>query len=109
MRKVSEHVISPKPPKLDERDSLLEQIRSKLHNPSLGSKNKFEGCCHLGESKFNSPGCIGEFKYVDDHRAGKIIVELNSRLNKCGVISPRFNIGVKEIESWTVRLLPSRQ
>ncbi|KAK4395491.1 40S ribosomal protein S15a [Sesamum angolense] len=52
---------------------------------------------------------IGEFEYVDDHRAGKIVVELNGRLNKCGVISPRFDIGVKEIEPWTARLLPSRQ
>ena len=33
-------------------------------------------------------GYIGEFEYVDDHRAGKIVVELNGRLNKCGVISP---------------------
>ena len=50
-----------------------------------------------------------EFEYVDDHRAGKIVVELNGRLNKCGVISPRFAVGVKEIEGWTARLRPSRQ
>ena len=54
-------------------------------------------------------GYIGEFEFVDDHRSGKIVVELNGRLNKCGVISPRFDVGVKEIESWTARLLPSRQ
>ncbi|XVF05559.1 hypothetical protein REPUB_Repub05bG0182600 [Reevesia pubescens] len=54
-------------------------------------------------------GYIGEFEYVDDHRAGKIVVELNGMLNKCGVISPRFDVGVKEIEGWTARLLPSRQ
>ncbi|VAH81593.1 unnamed protein product [Triticum turgidum subsp. durum] len=52
-------------------------------------------------------GYIGEFEYVDDHRSGKIVVELNGRLNKCGVISPRFDVGVKEIEGWTARLLPS--
>jgi small subunit ribosomal protein S15Ae len=54
-------------------------------------------------------GYVGEFEYVDDHRSGKIVVELNGRLNKCGVISPRFDVGVKEIEGWTARLLPSRQ
>ena len=54
-------------------------------------------------------GYIGEFEYVDDHRSGKIVVELIGRLNKCGVISPRFDVSVKEIESWTARLLPSRQ
>jgi hypothetical protein len=32
------------------------------------------------------PGYIGEFEMIDDHRGGKIVVELNGRLNKCGVI-----------------------
>ncbi|GMQ08526.1 hypothetical protein CsSME_00052213 [Camellia sinensis var. sinensis] len=41
--------------------------------------------------------------------SGKIVVELNGRLNKCGVISPCFDVGVKEIEPWMARLLPSRQ
>ncbi|GFR45507.1 hypothetical protein Agub_g6896, partial [Astrephomene gubernaculifera] len=54
-------------------------------------------------------GYIGEFEYVDDHRSGKIVVELNGRLNKCGVISPRYDIGHNEIEAWVARLLPSRQ
>lgn len=27
-------------------------------------------------------GYIGEFEIIDDHRAGKIVVELNGRLNK---------------------------
>lgn len=40
-------------------------------------------------------GYIGEFEVVDDHRSGKIVVELIGRLNKCGVISPRFDVGVK--------------
>uniref|UniRef100_A0A803KS25 RRM domain-containing protein n=1 Tax=Chenopodium quinoa TaxID=63459 RepID=A0A803KS25_CHEQI len=37
---------------------------------------------------------IGEFEYVDDRRSGKIVIELNGRLNNCGVISPRFDVGV---------------
>uniref|UniRef100_A0A7S1XAK6 30S ribosomal protein S8, chloroplastic n=1 Tax=Tetraselmis chuii TaxID=63592 RepID=A0A7S1XAK6_9CHLO len=53
-------------------------------------------------------GYIGEFEYVDDHRAGKIVVELNGRLNKCGVISPRYDISHHSIEDWVNRLLPSR-
>ena len=31
-----------------------------------------------------------QFQVVDDHRAGKIVVNLTGRLNKCGVISPRY-------------------
>jgi len=54
-------------------------------------------------------GYIGEFEIVDDHRAGKIVVELEGRINKCGVISPRFDVALDDIEKWIVNLLPSRQ
>jgi len=54
-------------------------------------------------------GYIGEFEIIDDHRAGKIVVNLNGRLNKCGVISPRFDVKINSIETWTKNLLPSRQ
>jgi len=75
-------------------------------------------------------GYIGEFELIDDHRAGKIVVELNGRINKCGCIrcaggrdpetlkaapaharrrlSPRYDIGHNEIEAWVGRVLPSR-
>jgi len=54
-------------------------------------------------------GYIGEFEVVDDHRSGKVVVQLNGRLNKTGVISPRFNVALTEMEKWVVRLLPARQ
>jgi len=54
-------------------------------------------------------GYIGEFEIIDDHRAGKIVIELTGRLNKCGVISPRFDVGYEDLEKWIVNLLPSRQ
>jgi small subunit ribosomal protein S15Ae len=54
-------------------------------------------------------GYIGEFEIVDDHRSGKIVVTLVGRLNKCGVISPRFDLKVGDIEKQIVNLLPSRQ
>ncbi|KAJ8610275.1 hypothetical protein MRB53_038678 [Persea americana] len=54
-------------------------------------------------------GYIGEFEEVDDHRNGKIVIQLNGRLNKTGVISPRYNVQLKDMEKWVVQLLPSRQ
>merc|ERR1712136_358052 len=54
-------------------------------------------------------GYVGEFECVGDHRAGKIVVNLTGRLNKCGVISPRFDVPISNIEKWTNDLLPSRQ
>jgi small subunit ribosomal protein S15Ae len=54
-------------------------------------------------------GYIGEFEVIDDHRNGKIVVELIGRVNKCGVISPRFDIKLSKMEKWCNLLLPSRQ
>ncbi|CAG2162280.1 unnamed protein product, partial [Oppiella nova] len=54
-------------------------------------------------------GYIGEFEIVDDHRGGKIVVNLTGRLNKCGVISPRFDVKLRDMESYLANLLPSRQ
>merc|ERR1712166_46367 len=44
-------------------------------------------------------GYIGEFEVVDDHRSGKIVVDL---------IGPRFDVCHDEIEQWVVNLLPAR-
>ena len=54
-------------------------------------------------------GYIGEFEIIDDHRSKKIVVELIGRINKCGVISPRYDILIPEFEKWTSNILPSRQ
>jgi len=54
-------------------------------------------------------GYIGEFEVIDDHRSGKVVIELVGRINKCGVISPRFDLQIGQIEQWTSNLLPSRQ
>ncbi|KAL4679815.1 hypothetical protein H8959_009465, partial [Pygathrix nigripes] len=54
-------------------------------------------------------GYIGEFEIIDDHRAGKIVVNLTDRLNKCGVISLRFHVQLKDLEKWQNNLLLSHQ
>merc|ERR1712094_159543 len=54
-------------------------------------------------------GYIGEFELVDTRCGRKIVVQLNGRVNKCGVISPRYDISPSEVEDWVGRLLPSRQ
>ena len=53
-------------------------------------------------------GYIGEFEFVDDGRAGKYRIQLLGRVNKCGVIKPRYAMKVAEIEDWEERYLPSR-
>lgn len=54
-------------------------------------------------------GYVGEFGITDDHRAGKITVNLTGRLNKCGVISPRLDVQLKDLEKWQNNLPPSHQ
>ena len=54
-------------------------------------------------------GYISDFEIVDDQRAGKIVVDLNGRLNKTGVISPRFDLQLKNFEKFVYQILPSRK
>jgi small subunit ribosomal protein S15Ae len=54
-------------------------------------------------------GYIGEFEIVDDHRGNKIVIELHGRINKCGVVTPRFDVALPDLERWIGTLLPSRQ
>ena len=58
---------------------------------------------------FHHIGYISEFEIVDDKRSGKIVVELNGRLNKCGVISPRYDLKIGDFEKFVYHILPSRQ
>merc|ERR1711934_812494 len=54
-------------------------------------------------------GYIGDIEVIDDHRAGKVVVDLIGRINKCGVISPRFDVTLSGIEQLATDILPSRQ
>ena len=80
------------------RRDRTETERSFLH------KNRKSVACRLS---------VGErervFEIVDDHRAGKVVVNLTGRLNKCGVFSPRFDVQLENLEKWQRNLLPFRQ
>ncbi|XP_051043429.1 40S ribosomal protein S15a-like [Phodopus roborovskii] len=52
---------------------------------------------------------IGESEIIDDHRVGKIVMNLTGRLNNCGMISPRFHVQLNNLEKWQNNLLLSRQ
>ncbi len=53
-------------------------------------------------------GYIGEFEFVDDGKSGMFRVKLLGRINRCGVIKPRFSTKVAEMEKWEKRFLPAR-
>ena len=53
-------------------------------------------------------GYVGAFEYIDDGRTGKFRVQLLGRVNKCGVIKPRYSVKVDEIETWETKFLPGK-
>lgn len=53
-------------------------------------------------------GYIGEFELIDDGRAGKFLIQLLGRINKIGVVKPRFSVKQNEFEKWENKFLPAR-
>ena len=51
---------------------------------------------------------IGEFKEVIDSRGNFIKINLIGRLNKCGVIKPRYVVKVVDYEKFEKRYLPAK-
>ena len=52
-------------------------------------------------------GFIGEFKFLDDGKAGKFKITLLGKINGCGVIKPRYAVKRDEYEPWEKRYLPA--
>ena len=50
---------------------------------------------------------IGEFETIDDGIGGKIRIQLLGRINRCGVISPRFAVKAREFGKWERQYLPA--
>lgn len=53
-------------------------------------------------------GYVGEFEFIDDGRAGIFRVQLLGRINKCGVVKPRYPVKFRDFERWEKRYLPAR-
>ena len=53
-------------------------------------------------------GYIGGFEYIDDNRGGQLRVQLNGRINRCGAITPRFNVKIRDLENWETQFLPGK-
>jgi small subunit ribosomal protein S8 len=50
---------------------------------------------------------VGEFEFIDDGVGGKLKVQLLGRINRCGVISPRFPVRSLKLVDWEHRYLPA--
>jgi len=56
---------------------------------------------------FQKAGYIGEFEYIDDGKSGKFRVQLLGRINKTGVIKPRYPVKKTEYQKWADKYLPA--
>jgi small subunit ribosomal protein S8 len=50
---------------------------------------------------------IGEFEQIDDGRSGKFRIQLLAKINKCGIVTPRFSARTNEYLNWERQFLPA--
>ena len=53
-------------------------------------------------------GYLGELEYIENNRDGMFDIQLLGRINKCGVIKPRFPVNKDHFEDEERKYLPAR-
>ena len=56
----------------------------------------------------NTHGYVGQGELVSDARGGALKVHLLGKVNKCGVIKPRFAVELADYEKFEKRYLPAK-
>jgi len=92
--------------------NILSNLFTTLYNNEMRRKRE---CIVLPASKFSSEVLkvmqkqryIGEFEQVDDGRLGKFRIQLLAKINKCGIITPRFSVKKDRYLDWERQFLPS--
>ena len=93
-------------------NQVLPNLFSTIYNNEIRNKKE---CLIIPTSKLASEVLrtmhkhkyIGEFEFIDDGLFGKLRVHLLGRINKCGVISPRFAVRKDGFSKWERRCLPA--
>jgi len=91
---------------------ILPNMFSTMYNNELRHKKE---CIVIPSSKLASEVLrtmqknryIGEFEFIDDGLFGKLRVQLLGRINKCGVVSPRFSVKKDGYDRWERQYLPA--
>jgi len=92
--------------------NILANLFSTIYNNEIRNKKE---CLVLPASKLASEilrtmqrhKYIGEFEFIDDGLSGKFRIQLLGRINKCGIISPRFGVKKDEYSKWERQFLPA--
>lgn len=96
--------------------TLLDPLANALTTIVESEKRRLRECLVWPASKLmgqvlrvmQKNGYIGEFEFIDDGRSGKFKIQLLGRINKCGVVKPRYPVKLDGLEFWEKRYLPSR-
>jgi len=91
----------------------LNNALSKMMNAERIGRDK---CIILVSSKIikdvltimKNNGYIGDFKEIEDGKGGKIVVNLIGKINKIGVIKPRFSVKMDQYEKYEKRFMPAK-
>ncbi|MHA1298256.1 MAG: 30S ribosomal protein S8 [Candidatus Helarchaeota archaeon] len=93
-------------------DPLANALSNIMNNEVIGNENVIVQPASkiIAETLriMQKSGYIGEFELIDDGRAGKFLIQLLGRINKVGVIKPRFSCKKNEFEKWENKFLPAR-
>ena len=92
--------------------NVLSNVFATIYNNE--SRRKRE-CIVVPASKFASEVLrvmqkhryIGEFEQIDDGRAGKFRIQLLAKINKCGIVTPRFSVKKNAYFGWERQFLPA--
>lgn len=92
--------------------NVLSNLFTTIYNNEARRKRE---CVVVPASKFSSEVLrvlqkhryIGEFEQVDDGRSGKFRIQLLAKINKCGIITPRFSVKKDSYFGWERQFLPA--
>ena len=92
--------------------NVLSNLFTTLYNNE--SRRKKE-CIVIPASRFGSEilrvmqkhRYIGEFEQIDDGRSGKFRIQLLAKINKCGIVTPRYSVKKDSYLGWERQFLPA--
>ena len=90
----------------------LANLFSTLPNAELRNKHD---CLVIPSSKLiidtlntmKENNYVGEFEVIDDKLGGKVRIQLLGKINRCGIVSPRFSVSKSDYSLWERRFLPA--
>ncbi len=91
----------------------LANIMSKIYNADkVGKTNVVVSPASKLSAKvleiLKAKGYLGAIKQIDTVQGGNFEIELVGKINKCGVISPNFNVKKEDFEGYEKRFLPAK-